>query len=223
MEARGLTGGFYWLCHWITRLAYLNVLWIGFSIAGLVIFGLFPSTAGMFAVTRKWVAGEPDVAVFQVFWRTFKKEFMKSNLLGFIYVMIGFILIWDLKYFASQEGIIYQSITMAILPLLFVYMVSTMYIFPMFVHYEAKTLQHIKNSILIAVVVPARTIGMVMGSIGLIFTVLYFPKLLLFFSGSLLSLIIMKSAYHSFEKVDELKAKSEAEVDQRKMNILENY
>lgn len=163
----------------------------------------------------KMGSGEPDVAVFGVFWTTFKKEFLKSNMIGFIYFLLGLILLLDLKYFSSQQGLIFQANTIAILTLSAGYMVSALYVFPVFVHYEAKMLQHIKNSILIAVALPARTIGMGVGCLGLIFTIHYFPKLLLFFSGSLLSLLIMKSAYLSFERVEQLKSRPKRDLEKR--------
>lgn len=44
--------GCYQVFTWIARLAYLNLLWIGFSVLGLGIF-VFLATVSMFAITRK--------------------------------------------------------------------------------------------------------------------------------------------------------------------------
>ncbi len=49
---------------WITKIAYLNLLWLGFTLLGLIIFGIFPATAATFTVARKWVTGYPDVAIY---------------------------------------------------------------------------------------------------------------------------------------------------------------
>ena len=67
-----LANGFYRFCEWVMRLAYLNLLWIGFTLAGAVIFGLAPATAAMFAVTRQWTLGKTDVPVFQTFFGRLK-------------------------------------------------------------------------------------------------------------------------------------------------------
>ncbi|WP_084028990.1 YesL family protein [Bacillus sp. J33] len=61
------------------RLVYLNLLWIAFSLLGIVLFGFFPATAAMFSVVRKWIMGETDVRVFKEFWQTYRKEFWKAN------------------------------------------------------------------------------------------------------------------------------------------------
>lgn len=69
----GFIDGYYRFAVWITRFAYLNLLWIAFSLVGLGVVGFFPATAAMFAVVRKWVHGEKDIPVFQVFGKTIKR------------------------------------------------------------------------------------------------------------------------------------------------------
>lgn len=61
-------------CTWVMRLAYLNVLWILFSLAGLVVFGLMPATAAMFTVAREWAKGNTDAPVFSVFFGRLKRN-----------------------------------------------------------------------------------------------------------------------------------------------------
>lgn len=79
MELNGFVGVLYRTSEWIMRLVYLNLLWIAFSLLGIVLFGFFPATAAMFSVVRKWIMGETDVRVFKEFWQTYRKEFWKSN------------------------------------------------------------------------------------------------------------------------------------------------
>ncbi|MFC4402738.1 YesL family protein [Gracilibacillus xinjiangensis] len=63
---------------WISRFAYVNLLWIGFSLLGLVVFGFFPATAAMFALVRQWIMGNIDKPVFSSIWVTIKKNFSKA-------------------------------------------------------------------------------------------------------------------------------------------------
>src|SRR5690625_1946818 len=91
----GPMGGFYTLANWIMRLAYVNILWIAFSLVGIIILGFFPATIGMFTVIRKWIQGDGDIPIFTTFWATYKKEFLKSNLLGLFLSLIGYILYID--------------------------------------------------------------------------------------------------------------------------------
>ncbi|WP_163536305.1 YesL family protein [Gracilibacillus sp. YIM 98692] len=64
-------------------LAYINALWILFTLAGLIVFGFFPATTAMYAVFRKRVMGDESIKVFRLFWSTYRREFIKGNKLGY--------------------------------------------------------------------------------------------------------------------------------------------
>ena len=52
---------------WVIRLVILNVLWLGFSVVGLGILGVFPSTSALFSVLRKWFIGQEQVKITRSF------------------------------------------------------------------------------------------------------------------------------------------------------------
>ncbi len=99
----GVTNGLNSFCTWVMRLAYLNVLWILFSLAGLVAFGLMPATAAMFTVAREWAKGNTDAPVFSVFFRAFKKEWRASQILGLIVVTAALFLFADMRIAAQMD------------------------------------------------------------------------------------------------------------------------
>src|SRR4051812_16513904 len=99
MEMNRLLTGIYNLCRWITHFAYLNILWILFTLAGAVVLGIVPSTVAMFAVARKTAMGEEDIPVFKTFWRTYRTEFIRANGLGLLLTAIGLIWYFDLHFF----------------------------------------------------------------------------------------------------------------------------
>ncbi|WP_421102885.1 DUF624 domain-containing protein [Sporosarcina psychrophila] len=58
------TSGFtYNVFEWITRLAYIYLLWILFSLAGGMISGFFPATIAMFAISREWLKGISEIPI----------------------------------------------------------------------------------------------------------------------------------------------------------------
>ncbi len=79
MELTGLWGAFYRVSLIISKLAYVNVLWILFSLAGLILLGVAPATVALFSVTRAWARKEWDIPVFQTFWSVYKQEFWKAS------------------------------------------------------------------------------------------------------------------------------------------------
>src|SRR5690625_1006749 len=93
-----MTARLFRVCEIICKMAYVNVLWIIFTLFGLVAFGFFPSTVALFAVTRKWIMGEHSIPVFTTFWSVFRQEFFKSTWLGIGLFIIGYILYIDLAY-----------------------------------------------------------------------------------------------------------------------------
>ena len=80
------------------KITYVNILWIFFSIAGLVVLGIVPSTVALYGVIRKWVMKETEVPVFKTFFNIYKTEFVKSNVLGILMGIIGYVLFFNLVY-----------------------------------------------------------------------------------------------------------------------------
>ncbi|WP_054705945.1 DUF624 domain-containing protein [Bacillus sp. JCM 19041] len=102
MELTGLWGSFYRVSVFISKLAYVNALWIGFTLLGLIVFGAAPATVALFTVTRAWVNKEWDVPVFKTFWSIYKEEFWRANASGIALFAVGFLLYWNLTLFAGS-------------------------------------------------------------------------------------------------------------------------
>ncbi|OYD08457.1 YesL family protein [Paludifilum halophilum] len=202
MELGGLMGVLYRISEWIMRLAYVNLLWILFTLVGLVLFGAVPATAAMFQVIRKWVMGNGDIPIFATFWKTYRSEFITVNLLWLILVGIGFVLYVDFLYFGSMGGFAFQWLQFAIVSVFLMYLITLMYIFPVFVHYELKTLQFIKYAFILGITNPLQTLMMAIGGVAVCLMIRYFPGLLPFFSGSVLAFLWMWLAYQAFCKIE---------------------
>src|SRR5699024_2229093 len=97
--------------NWVTRLALLNVLALAFTIISLGVLGLFPALSASFAITRKWVSGETDIPVVRSFWKYFKKDFWKSNLLGYMIAAVSYILYLDFVFLTVYPGDITSLLT----------------------------------------------------------------------------------------------------------------
>ncbi|MFL6557407.1 MAG: YesL family protein, partial [Bacillus sp. (in: firmicutes)] len=100
--------GLFTLTEWITKFAYVNFLWMGFSFLGLVIFGVSPATVAMFTIVRKWIIGEQDIPVFRTFWNTYKAEFLRSNGLGIVFVLLTGLILLDLYYMKVDNSNSFQ-------------------------------------------------------------------------------------------------------------------
>src|SRR5699024_1930131 len=96
----------YDISYWLMKMIYLNILWISFSLIGLLLLGFFPATAGMFAVTRKWILGDREIPVFKTLWKNYKTSFMQTNIIGYTFVLAGLILYFDLKFFRASDHLL---------------------------------------------------------------------------------------------------------------------
>lgn len=200
---KGFVGGYYSFAIWITRLAYLNILWILFTFAGLVVFGLSPATTAMFSITRKWVLGEKDIPIFSTFWETYKKEFLRSNIIGIIVFVAVYLLSNEFQVLRSVEETSYFIASYAVLVLLFAVFIMMLYLFPIFVHFELKFIDYFKWPLIIAILHPILTVLLSVVTVGInLLTFIYLPGLLFFFNASITAYILTWGVSHTFSKYE---------------------
>ncbi|MDQ0253210.1 putative membrane protein YesL [Evansella vedderi] len=212
MEFSGVMGGLFKISEWITRLAYVNILWIFFSILGLFVFGFFPATVAMFTVMRKLVLGEVDIPIFRTFWTALKKEIVKSNILGYIVLLFGGILYLNFSIIqesTSNIGYLYYPT----LILIFLFILTLFYIFPVYVHFQFNILTALRNSLFLMIINPLATFTMIFGSIVIFIILDFFPALIVFFGGSAFTLLFMSISMWAFNKIALKRQTSTKEVE----------
>ncbi|WP_309090389.1 YesL family protein [Domibacillus sp.] len=197
-----MTNGVYRFCEWVTRLAYLNVLWIAFSLAGLLVLGFFPATAALFAVTRKWAMGETDIPVFRTFWRTYKELFWRSNRLGLTLTLPAVLFGANFMIF-EQYGAPLPFMPFLLTSFFLLYSVVALFVFPVYVHYNVPLKQAVKYSLLIGLLRPVHTVLMITSLIGMAYVMMQHITFVLFFSGSAFGFVLMWFAMKAFHKVAE--------------------
>lgn len=202
MEMRGIFGGFFLACEWIMRLVYLNILWVGFTLIGLVIFGFFPATITVFSITRKWIQGDTEGKLFQEFWDVYKKEFVKSNLFGLVLSILAGIIAFDLYFFYHLDGMLNQILFYVFIALAFNFAVMLLYIFPVYVHYDLKLFQNIKYALVIGMSNPFHTFSMIICLVFIYFLLDIAPASFLFFSVAPLCLILMLISHRIFVNIE---------------------
>lgn len=240
MEFKGVMGGFYRISEWIMRLSVINVLWVICSIpvfllllmtlqsesvdqlmstlvliAAVSPFTLFPATTAMFAVVRKWLTGEEDAPLLKTFFRGYKENYVQSMLGGLIYVLIGAILYTNLRFYGSQTSTI-GVLKFLVLSLSVILSVSVFHFFSITVHLHMKLFQIIKNSILISIGNPIRSIFMLVANgIILYISFLKFTFLIPFFMGSLMAVVSFWNFNFIFAKIQEKQQKWAEEAEEK--------
>ncbi|WP_127585147.1 YesL family protein [Paenibacillus koleovorans] len=235
MEFRGIMGGFYRISEWIMRLSVINVLWVICSfpffylvLAGLIAisenpdvwvqsltllaivspFTLFPATAAVFTVARKWVTGDTDVSLFKTYFRGYKENYLQAMLGGIFYILLTVIVIVNYKFYLEQSN------TLSLLSVLFIILLvilgaSMFHFFSLMVHFHMKLFQLLKNAILITIGNPLITIMLIVSN-GAVAYVSFtkFTFLIPFFMGSIMATL----SFFWFNRIfDKIKTRTEKE------------
>jgi uncharacterized membrane protein YesL len=126
-----------------------------------------------------------------------------SNLIGYLILMFGLILYVDLRVLQQLDNNIIQLALASITVVIgIVYLLTLLYIFPLFVHFDLKFWQYPKHALILAVAKPFQTIMMIGGLAIVIFMYMNFPVLILVSGMSLISFVMMKVASFSLPRKD---------------------
>ncbi|WP_059102616.1 YesL family protein [Shouchella shacheensis] len=198
---QGIGFGILKIPEWILKFVYVNTLFVVFSVASLVLFGFFPALAAMFFIIRKWLEGETDIPVFKRFWYQFKCDFFKSNKLGYIVFITGLALFVYYELIQQLGGMTFFLLMNVWFMTTFIYILTALYIFPVFTYYANNILATIKTAFLTMVVSPLPTIMMISGLL-IIFVVLFqLPGLVPITAASLIAFFLMWSAEIAFTHI----------------------
>lgn len=194
----------YVAAQWLVKIAYLQLLWIVFSVVGLGVFGIFPATAAMLAVIRQWIFKKnTDGRVGSIYFHYFKNFFLPCNGLGYSLALLTFCLSFYI-YFFNQMDAIWGKLGLYLFLMLFVFIViMCIYIFPVFVHYKVKFLQAFKSALLIGLLRPLHTLSFFFLMIIFYIWGNAIPGFIPVISVSLLGIGWMSISLNAFKKIDQ--------------------
>ncbi|WP_216776541.1 YesL family protein [Metabacillus halosaccharovorans] len=189
------------LGEWCLNLFLLNCLWFMFSLIGGFFLGIFPATVALFAVLRKLTMEPGEVRIFQLFWKTYKSEFIRGNILGYVWAIIGAALLIDVRVLHQVEmTFIHQALIIALYLLLVLYVFITFYLFPIFVHYNLRFLEYYKYAFILVIGRPIKTILLFASILLIYFLFSLIPGLIPVFGVSFIGFIMMKMTSSSLKK-----------------------
>jgi uncharacterized membrane protein YesL len=200
MQLGSFSNTVYTICDWVARLAYINLLWILFTLSGFIFFGFFPATIALLATLRQFIR-KNHPPVFKTFWHYYKKEFFNSNKLGLIITVIGLILYMNITFLQSTANnmsfyLFYSSIILS-----GIYLLIICYTLASYVEVEQQLGVHLKNALLITISNPIPSLFIIFGFAAVYFAVTYLSGLGFFFSVSILGLVILSSANMAYKNI----------------------
>ncbi len=191
----------------ILQVAWLNLLWILFTLLGVVVAGFFPATTATISVARKWVQNKEEIAVFKTFKQFYKKEFLKSNIIGWILTAMAAILYVNYQVLIQLGDQVSIIVVFAFYFVIFLYSILVIWIFPLLSHYQSSIKQYFKNALIIGITRMPITILIGITIFFILYMSLRLPTMLLFCTVSLISLSLAFFSMRVFEKIDNNQAR----------------
>ncbi|MBO0961609.1 DUF624 domain-containing protein [Neobacillus sp. MM2021_6] len=200
MESYRLINNVNAACDWVMKLLYLNLLWILFTLAGLIIAGLFPATVAMFTVMKGYLAGE-NVRVFNAFKKVYKEEFRRANRLGLVLLLLPIILYTDWQFTNYLSGTVEMMAKGILIGSTCLYVVMLIYIFPVYLQINRKVFTALKMAFLIGITYPFNTFMMLTSIASLLFLFVFLPMAGYLFFSSGLACMVSFFSFRLFQKI----------------------
>lgn len=177
----------------------LNLLWL---LACLPVVTAFPATAAMFGVVRDWVRGK-DSGVFATFVLRFRQNFWQSFVVGVLWVLFGGAIVLDLLLANELPGAAQVVMRSVLVLATILYAFTSVFLFPVMVHYDTKWTATPKNALLLAVGRLPTTITCLLTFVTVAALTFFVPPLILV-TGSLTAYVVYRLCDREFRKIDAL-------------------
>ncbi|WP_018932907.1 YesL family protein [Gracilibacillus lacisalsi] len=204
----GSMGGLHLLFEWLAKLAYLNILWLIFSLAGLVILGVGPATISVFTIVRNMLRENEYGSIWRQFYQTYRTEFWHANrLMIIVYVVFAFLYIdYTIIQTLPYSFLIDKVVFPALLLLTMLAILGASYLFAVYVHFELAFWMNIKYALVMIGLYPLSTVMMIVGLFIFSIILSIFPAIVPFYIISAPALIIFMCANRAFDKFVQAKA-----------------
>lgn len=199
MNFFSIDSGFYRVLEKFTNFFLLNLLWV---LLCLPIITIFPATAAMYGVVRQWIR-KNDSSVFRSFFTLFKENFLQSFVIGIVWFILAFMFYFNFTITMQMSGIPRVLMVSSLILIFIFFAMTSIYLFPVMVHYKVRFVSLIKNSFLFSVSQLWITIlcGIILLLTALISFIIPISSIIVW---SISVYLIYRLCNRSFSKVEEL-------------------
>ncbi|MFP5113823.1 YesL family protein [Bacillaceae bacterium C204] len=194
------------LSNLISNLAYINILWLTFTFLGGVVLGIFPATIAMFFIIKRMFLEKSDFSIIKEFTILYKKEFKKSNLQFYPFILLVIIITADIRFISSLDFAFTNLVVKLFYVLLFALGMIFLYSLVVYIDGSGNKKWIVKSSVYILMNNPMTNLYIITGLLLLHTLSVKIAGLSILFSGSVFSLIVLliveKTAKNFVNNVD---------------------
>lgn len=176
-------------CTWIAQLAKANLLFLGFTLLGLGVVGLFPAYVALYDLVRGWLH-QPDgrdESELQRFRAVYRAELGRANALGYAVCAAAGVIWLSMRAGGAPMALGAVGAAAALMACVVLLLVSLH--LPFFlVHVEGSWWQLVRGSFLFGVLRPLTTVGVLLAGGAASWAMSRYPGLLVFFGASFVCL-----------------------------------
>ena len=196
-------------CVWIARLAWLNLLWLLFTLAGLVVLGIFPATAAGYQIARDLVhrPESRDEPMLPRFAAQFRAGLVRANLAGWLILAIAVALALALRLAWTAEGAAWQLPALGVAVIASVVFVGGLVHLPFLAaHVSAPHAAIVRASWMYALAHPVGTAAICAAWVGLSVALGAFPAAALFYCFSPVAVLTALVDVRGFRLLEQRRA-----------------
>jgi len=169
-------------------------------------FTLFPASAAMFSVARKWIMGDGDIPLFRSYFRYFKENYKSSMIAGLFFVLMLIVILVNLQFYTDM-GSWLSALRILFLVFVFILLASSVNFLNFVSHFEMGTWALIRNSIFFTVGRPLTSIYLLVTNFAILYiSIAQFQFLIPFFMGSFMAIVSFWGFYRVVNKLREKEA-----------------
>lgn len=192
---------------WLVTLAYLNLLWLGFSLLGLIFLGVGPATVAVHSIVKMKLKQGDLSHVFSKFKSEFKKHFKNGNIyFGLFTAAILFIYV-DIRVIQSlpQNNFIQMVVLPALIILSALVLIVATFTLGIYLEFNNPLMKSIKDGFWLALISPVSALVMVHTFLVGFLIFAYVPALMLFYSLSFYAFITQWAMSKTFKRIKKKK------------------
>jgi uncharacterized membrane protein YesL len=172
-------------------LAKSNIYFILFSLRGGIVLGVFPALVSLLETIRVYDMEESSFTIKSIFREKYKIKWKEANIVGWILTLVGIALYSNYVILINNLGKYSFYTTFSYFVLLYIYFSVAVWVFPLVLFKKDSIVKQLLNSIIIGVVYFPYTLTLFAILFLSLYLSLQFPSLLLFFTGSAISFLVL--------------------------------
>lgn len=192
MKSRKVFKGLNHLFEYVYDLAKLNLLFLLYTLRGLIIFGVFPAFVSLLNCIRLIFFNKKEDSFRELFKENYKRDFKQANIIGWLFTLVSMIFYGNYLAIQSSNNQIPFFIIFSFYTVLFLHLVVGLWVFPLMSYHYNSVKNHLINALALGITNIGKTLVLSLFLFFILYISLLLPAFLLFFTASVFSYMGIK-------------------------------